>query len=376
MSHSVDRDWTADPLVSSEVDARVRRGGVVVALLCAAAVFWAAPWRVSAQGEPGGAGALTDKGPAATDAGALAQQWEDVLLLDAVRYLQLTPAQVQRILPLARLAEGKLTRLAGEEARTVASLDRIALKQREALLQGRSGSLQEQANALFLEKTMRQKREQAGNDLAGYIAPKLALILTPEQIARAFVLANGAMPPKVARRPALLERRSGFVADPEVLEEARQAFVRRGLATRHPRALVDAQMSLPTFQVLSYSGEAGKHQDVVIWQRPPSNSDPASRELARFSQAARKAIEKDQQRLDERWRNLPTLLAGGATPEERSAALRPLVHRMFLSPRLRPVLEEWLRKGGGPAEDLGQESTMLGPSPGSIKPARDQDIQR
>src|SRR6266851_1206225 len=69
------------------------------------------PWRVSAE-----------SAAAPETSASLAQNWEDVLLLDAMRYLRLSPAQLAQIQPLAGAAQERLARLSEQEEKTRAAL--------------------------------------------------------------------------------------------------------------------------------------------------------------------------------------------------------------------------------------------------------------
>jgi hypothetical protein len=361
-------DWTGDAAVvsaagSGSIDRRLgrlasRRGAQGLrghAVVLAAALVGVVPWRVSAQ-EP-------------TRPPVLAQQWEDVLLLDALRYLQLTPAQLQRALPLVHAAEDRMEKLAGEEARATAALDLIARRQREALVGGKPVSLKEQSEALAAEKRMREQREAAANDVTEQITPKLAEILTRDQIRRAFLLARGEMPRDVPRRPALLDPPSGFVVEPHRIIEARDRAIRQALSRAHPADLLDAYHSRPRFTdfFVLEAGPGGLKGELTLTPRPtPSlvvgqaldftvranpgevvEVTPEPNAYSRFPEAARKGLERDEAELRRRWDKLSDLLMSAASRDELEGSLRPLVRRMFTSPRLRPVVEERLERAKG-----------------------------
>src|SRR5262249_9471235 len=92
--------------------------------------------------------ALQPEPPAPVAVPPLAAQWEAVLLPEAIRYLRLSPAQLRQLLPLARTAEDRLAKLAAEETKRLAALDRIARENRQALLAGRAASPRDEADAL------------------------------------------------------------------------------------------------------------------------------------------------------------------------------------------------------------------------------------
>jgi hypothetical protein len=305
-------------------------------LLATLALACLAPCPSSAQEE-----GLPDREP------ALAQKWEDVLLLDAIRYLRLSPAQMQQVWPLARVAQDRLNRLAGEEARTQAALARIAEKQRRALVAGRQVSLQEQQDALFLNRTMKEKRERANEEIVNYIAPRLARILTREQVQRAFLLAHGEMPKDVPRRPALLDPQSGFVLNPDVRDEWRTAALKQVLYRRYPRQLVDSGVrGLP--RMVRIRTAPGATDATAIFLELALAVDDEQAQAPQFPEPLVQSFRKTREFLESRWGNLSALLIQDAMEDELEMALRPLARRMFLSPRLVPVLTERLRQGGQP----------------------------
>src|SRR5262249_11363118 len=67
--------------------------------------------------------ARAGQAPAQAPAPGLAAKWEDLLLLEAIRYLRLSPAQLEAMLPLARSAEDRLARLTQEAAAALATLE-------------------------------------------------------------------------------------------------------------------------------------------------------------------------------------------------------------------------------------------------------------
>jgi beta-lactamase regulating signal transducer with metallopeptidase domain len=305
--------------------------GIMVAGL---AMIGLIPWRVSAQSE------------AAPDTSAsLAQKWEDVLLLDAMRYLRLSPAQLQRMQPLAGTAEGRLTRLSEKEEKTRAALDRIAQKQRQALVRGERVSLQEQSDALLMEQAMRQRREQAAEDIVRSVAPQLARILTREQIVRAFLLAHGEMPPQVARRPALLDPGSGFVLDASELERGRVEAIQQVLRRRYPSRLVQASLVYGIKAQRADADPIGSADGIAPGDVVLSLDDPDPQTLEQFPAGVREAYMRDRRALQERSDYLAQAFITGASEDDLVTCLRPLVRRLFLSPRLKPVLIEALRSG-------------------------------
>jgi beta-lactamase regulating signal transducer with metallopeptidase domain len=328
-----------------------RQTAATGALLIVIALIGLVPWRASARSEPVTAGPQS----------RLAEQWEDVLLLEAMRYLRLSPGQLTRLQPLARGADERLVRLAAQEERTARALARIAQKQYAALVSGKPASLQEQADALAMERSRRRRKEQALGEITESVLQPLAHVLTREQVRRAYLLAHGEMPPNVPPRPALLDVESGFVIEPRARGTLRTDAIRKVLSRRYPAALVDATappavhqipvMLVPTAgpvkedvnvtAAVSLSFEAATSEDTAETEPTAEHFPPAQRE----------AIRREREGLEARWKEMTRLLLEGATEEEIVAALRPLARRMFGSPRLKPVLNEVLQKGGQlPAE--------------------------
>jgi len=324
--------------------------GVLLATLAPALLV---PWRLSA---------AAAEAPAAD---TLAQRWEDLLLLEAMRYLELSPAQVKRLQPLALTAEEHLDRAAEQEAAILKPLAQIAARQREALLSGTPISLEEQARALQLEKELAPLRRKATEELTNRVAPSLGRLLSASQVERAFLLSHGEMPRGLARRPALLDPASGFVLDPRAKEESRRTATRRVLARTYDPDL--AQLAAD-----SSPGWSGQWAELLKTPEHGGSGtqDPCASCHAATENASRSgtpgayfrlfglrngrqrpdasllaAAERARQRLDE----LPVLaraLTMDGPDAERSEAVKGLTRRLFSSPRLQTVIEERLRHGG------------------------------
>ena len=98
-----------------------------VAVLAAAVLSWTAS-----------AAAAMGQGDEQAEAPVpLEQQWEDGLLLDALRHLRLVPQQLQGLLPLSAGADARLDRLRARQDRTLASLVHLTARHRGLLLSGR-----------------------------------------------------------------------------------------------------------------------------------------------------------------------------------------------------------------------------------------------
>src|SRR5262249_23742189 len=131
------------------------------------------------------------------------QTWEEVLLLEAVRYLDLTPAQLQRMAAVAEGTYAPLTRLQAEGNRTLAALGPVAQKQRDALVAGRIPPAQEQKQAMALSEELRRRRARTEEEIVGIALPRLFSFLKPEQLQRIYLLVHGDVPLNVTRSPLL-----------------------------------------------------------------------------------------------------------------------------------------------------------------------------
>lgn len=335
----------------------LRAGCFLLGAVGAMAVF---PWRVTAQGE-----AVPGRGA------RVAEQWEDVLLLEALRALRLSPGQLRQVLPLARAADERLEKLHAQEERTLAALERIAQESRAALLAGRASSAQGQTDAIAHRGSLQQRRAQAEEEILQHVTPRFARILLRDQLVRALLLAAGEAPPNEAKSPALLDPSAGFALAAPQRQEWRDSAIRRVLARRYPPQVLNALPMDRVFTFVTFEGAVGdrspgpESRDFVLEARvqsgdevrvtrglitqplppgagptvlpsPPSplNAAPTDPRVA----AARKEREGLEGRLDQ----LAGQLVDGANLDDLLAALRPLARRLFLSPRFTPVLEERL----------------------------------
>jgi hypothetical protein len=255
-----------------------------------------------------------------------------VLLLEATRYLRLSPAQLQQMLPLVNTAEERLKRFDQENAEAISNLKSRTSRYRDALVSGQVPPSQVQTDALSLTQLLHRKRTRLEDQVVEFIQPRLARILSREQIQQAYLLALGQTPEKVRPNPILFAPGSGFVLTPEAQREWRATVERRVLSRRHPPQLVEATMH-PLF------GEVNGGLD-----QPNSGRNSEEQALAdilvQYPPEARTAVRRDRAGLGERWRNLRTLLLEGASDQEKAVALEMIVRRLFLSPRLKPVLQE------------------------------------
>jgi hypothetical protein len=196
----------------------------------------------------------------------VAQQWEDVLLLEAFRYS-------------------------------------------EAYLHWR-----------FLQ----QGREGVEEEIIRYVSPRLARLLTRQQVRRAYLLARGSALPAEVHCAALLDPRSGFLADDMTNRRWRDAFVNQELAKLYrPQVLNIDPASLERRRSFDAKGEE------VLDNLTPEG------QAAGQAQTKRLMLETDWLA---RWRDPSGRALEAGTEEEQVWALYHFVRRTFLSPRFSPVL--------------------------------------
>ena len=109
-------------------------------LLALTALLCLMPWTVTAQNA------------VASDGVRVAQQWEDVLLLEATDYLQATPRQYKELQSMAEYARGRM----GELDRQRVRLKEMVQEQHESVLHGKRPTASEQSEALASERKIRQ----------------------------------------------------------------------------------------------------------------------------------------------------------------------------------------------------------------------------
>lgn len=294
----------------------------------------------------------------------LAAQWEDVLLLEAIRYLRLSDRQLRGLLNLARAAEERLETQARHEKQILATLTRIARENRAALLAGRTGGGQK--DALFLENLRKQRRAEAEEKIVTSTLPQVFEVLSRPQVVRACLLTLGEPPqePYQPLSPALLSPDAGFVLAKDPQHDPRKSLgsqvrgrvaalrsqwrarqlgiAREQFSRRYPPEVVKRLFAAsdPSVRLMGL--------DLII------SSDPETEYLTlrlddalkmnrleggdgdRLLIEARKEFEAFNARTQ---KPLAELLMTETKTEDLEVALRPFVRRLFLSSRLRPVLE-------------------------------------
>ena len=318
---------------------------------------------------------------AARGLGEAGTAWEDMLLLQATRYLRLTSAQMQELLPLARTANRQLATVQAREDKALESIHRIASRQRDALISGQKPSLQEQADAILLRDGAGRSRSEAENAIVSTSLTGLTRSLTPKQVERAFLLAQGLAPEGEPKEPALLDSLSGFVtggfdggpmmAGPrgpagaarrggpnqlgnppslaqQLMEtQAHLSMLQRTLSEGFPQGAVGGAV---------FSARAGQPAKVFRFgtgEPPPGVPGPGPKSLplppgAEVLDEAgfREHLAGEARELSGQITDLRRQLfnpQGAVAPELYESLLRPLARRLFLSPRFQQALENRLK---------------------------------
>jgi len=353
--------------------------GTVAALI---ALGGLAPWRVVAQTTTTSPGKATTEGAlrpaiAAKGTADAGTPWEEMLLLQATRYLRLSPAQLQQLLPAARTASRQLSDLQLREDKVLESLRRIALRQRDALAAGRASSTQEQADAITMRENALRARAESERAIVNGALGELVKLLAPKQVERAFLLQQGLTPEGEAREPALLDPAAGFVSG-AFGPGSTFGFESRGRSVSGPRQLdmagnqpslaerlLQAQSQLSMFQrdlaeplppgsvggaVFVRQNADGKPPMVFRFNTspdaptpplPPGVTGPEVMDAAAF----RQHLAEETQALSKEVASLRHQLfspEGTVSPDQYQALLRPLARRLFLSPRFQQAVENRL----------------------------------
>jgi hypothetical protein len=267
---------------------------------------------------------------------AAADRWEQLLVLEALRYLNLSQEQLQRVAALAERCDARVSRARQAGAAEYESLERILTPECEALAAGRIPTDARQAEALERRSALQQRRWQLRDEVTAEAAAGLAVILTREQAARAYRLAAGEAAWAEVCSDALLDPASRFVLP----DSARQAFQDGVLEQVRARDPGDyAGEELPGLGVIYLHGPGV----------PPAVSEPewisTSAEggvlMHFYSHAGSVCYYRPNSHIlisYGGWIPLGEWLATRSNPAERTVALKPLARRLFFSWEWRSAL--------------------------------------
>lgn len=358
---------------------RSKRRALLVTLAAISVLGGSAARGLMAQTPEKAPPAATEGQAAARGLGEAGTAWEDMLLLQATRYLRLTSAQMQELLPLARTANRQLATVQAREEKTLESIHRIASRQRDALISGQKPSLQEQADAISLRDGAGRSRTESENAIISTSLAGLTRALTPKQVERAFLLAQGLTPEGEPREPALVDPLSGFVTGgldggPMMMAGPRgpSGVTRRGGPGNQPgnlaQQLIETQAHLSMLQrTLSEGFPQGAVGGALVTARagqpakvfrfgveapagapgggPKSLPLPPGAEV--LDEAGfREHLAGEARELSAQVNDLRRQLfnpQGAVALDQYEALLRPLARRLFLSPRFQQALENRLK---------------------------------
>jgi hypothetical protein len=295
-----------------------------------------------------------------------AQQWEDVLLLQAFDYLQVTPAQLQEMQPLADYARTRLDEVEQLRAR----LRQAIQDQHQAAMKGHPPSNSDQQDVIQKQRQIVDRQESVAREIVERIAPKLAALLTRKQTVRAWILVQNHLPPAEPKRVALTDPTSGFVLPQLQARDVIEEMVKANLRQAYAPDVIEAALTPWEFTSLAglfggatpFGGQGGappvdrakalqglQDVDPQMGQRMLSlvqkmmkpftgGADSAAPPPPAVAPEVRAAINRDAAAIRKRIEADPEAFlaqAGGAQMQE---ALRPLARRLFLSPRLNEAL--------------------------------------
>jgi hypothetical protein len=242
---------------------------------------------------------------------------EDFLLREACRYLNLSPQQAGQLLVIARQADERRRLFEQQSERTLRDLEPLAARDPEYVTRARA--------------SLEQSRAQVFSQILTFATSQTVRLLTREQIALAWRLAEG-HPPKYAQAdPALLEPEAGFTQ--RFAGRRRSPAGSRGQpvpgggaagsgAPQGDEAEVEALELLQRALVAEATVEVERLMDAQ-----PQNLQMRRRSSV-SSVPARRATE----------RPFPQLVVETADLNELAFAVEPLARRIFFSPRIVPVL--------------------------------------
>jgi hypothetical protein len=322
---------------------------------------------------------VTAQKAANTDTNArLAQQWEDVLLMEAADYLQLTPKQIVELQSMAEYAQSR----ADEIDRQRSILKKMVEDQHQALLQGKHPTASDQGLAIRKEREIKEMEARISEEVVNRLTPKFGAVLTRKQFARAWQLVHGKTPAGESQRVALYDPDSGFVLPGMESANLRGELVRSILRSTYSDNELNAALSgsIPIDYWINARPENGiaftysdkpvvlnaspsRSADVVL--SPPDPAEAAGtlsivtrdHALAEFELDAaesphpevpkpvRDAINRSANQIRSGLDKDPESILKSASSKVTIDALRHLTKRMFLSPRIKEALESRAPKG-------------------------------
>jgi hypothetical protein len=263
-----------------------------------------------------------------------------MLLLEAMRALQLSAGQRQQLFPLARQVEERLGQLREEEESTTHLLEAAAQRSLEALRAGKPGDPDVQSAALVRWRAVEWQHAEAEEQVLRIVVPRLVQILSREQVLRAYLLTTGALPLASGSEasPALLDPGSGFAMDGLSRAEWQEASIRQALADRYAAPVLAALSGRSGELRAGGRSSAGATRVRTAGRVPVLPSHKASPTPSQLDSDELEEAMDDFLQLQQRWDNVPQWITDEATPEELGVLVLPFARRVLLSPRLKSVL--------------------------------------
>lgn len=115
---------------------------------------------------------------------AIGDAAEDVIVLNGINPVRLTPAQIEQLLPHLRGAQERLREAEAADARSFAGLHKMLLDARSRLLAGDATASSAEQQIALNRQSAAQRQAQVRRDLATSLRRQLAVTLTPTQQAQ------------------------------------------------------------------------------------------------------------------------------------------------------------------------------------------------
>jgi len=298
------------------------------------------------------------------------QQWEDVLLLEAFEYLQLTPDQSKAMQVLADYSRSRMDEIDQKKAR----LQKAVQDQHQSILKGKHPTGADQLDVLQKQREVQDRQEIISKEIVDRVTPKLAAILTRKQTVRAWRLTQNKIPPAEPKRVALTDPSSGFVYPQMEGKDVIEDMVKTTLRQTYGQDVIDQALlpwELASLGALAGGGipglggggggaagggaAGGARAIQAIQDMDPRMGERmltlGQRMLKQFGGGGqnpggappvapdvRNAINKDAAAIRKSIEDDPESYLSQAHGNQPIDALRPLARRLFLSPRIKDAL--------------------------------------
>ena len=304
------------------------------------------------------------------------QQWEDVLLLEAFDYLQLTQQQSTEMQTLAGYARTRMDEVEQQRVR----LQKSVQDQHQAFLKGRRPTAAEQQDVLQKQRQVQDRQVLVSSEIVDRLTPKLGGILGRKQTVRAWLLMQNKIPASEPKRIALTDPTSGFVFPQMEVSDTVEEMVKTKLREKYAPDVIDQALMPWEFASLGALGgsafggfgggvpgggapggappdrtkalQAFQEMDPRMGQRmlllgqkmmkqfTVGGGDQGAPATPPVAPEVRAAINNDAAAIRKSIASDPEVYLSQAQGNQMIEALRPLARRLFLSPRLKEALAE------------------------------------